>query len=98
MEERYPWYSVVQDQMLQQGDFLISCPVYEPKIPGGLRQDIKLQISGIIQTYDLIILSQSCDLVQGKLERVLVCPVWSMDALEGENEYFKSVKGKEEIR
>ena len=48
--------------------------------------------------YDVVVMSQSCDLEQDKLDLVLVCPHWSLDELGQANEYFKSSKGKEELR
>ena len=43
-------------------------------------------------------MSQSCDLVQGKLELVLVCPVWPFSEFEERSDFFKSRKGKEALR
>jgi len=70
----YPWYEVVSiEDDLMQGDFIKNCPVVIP--PSEIFDDIEVRIIN----YDVVIMSQSCDLVQRKLDLVLVCPVWSMN-------------------
>ncbi len=43
-------------------------------------------------------MSQSCDLVQNKLELVLVCPIWSLSEFENKNPSYKGPKMKESLR
>ncbi len=67
----YPWYEIIESSVeLQQGDFIPECPIVIP--PNNLNSDETLEID--IQLIDSIILSQSCDLVNDKIEIVLVCP------------------------
>jgi hypothetical protein len=74
MVPNFPWYSLVTDNSLEQGDFFFSCGVIEQvPIPKAHPGD-KIQLKANAKDIDLIILSQSCDLTQGKLETVLVCP------------------------
>jgi hypothetical protein len=89
----YPWYEVVSSEDdLMQGDFIKNCPVVIP--PSEIFDDIEVRIIN----YDVVIMSQSCDLVQRKLDLVLVCPVWSMNEFENRSDFFKSKKGKESLR
>jgi hypothetical protein len=89
----YPWYEVVSEEdELMQGDFIKDCPVVIP--PSEISDDIKVRIIN----YDVVIMSQSCDLVQRKLDLVLVCPVWSLNEFEKKSDFFKSKKGKEVLR
>jgi hypothetical protein len=89
----YPWYEVVSgEDELMQGDFIKDCPVVIP--PSEISDDIKVRIIN----YDVVIMSQSCDLVQRKLDLVLVCPVWSLNEFEKKSDFFKSKKGKEALR
>jgi hypothetical protein len=100
MAPNYPWYSVVEGDELEQGDFLFDCPVLEPAIDLFPLEQTGTQ-SGVqarVNLYDVIILSQSCDLVQGKLDIVLVCPHWPLSIFEQTNDFFRSKRGKEEIR
>ena len=90
--EKYPWYEVVDgDESLLQGDFIKKCPLIDP--PKAMSPD---QIIEYIE-YDVVIMSQSCDLVQKKLDLVLVCPVWPLSEFEKRVDFFKSRKGKETL-
>ncbi|MFZ8805662.1 MAG: hypothetical protein ACO2PO_22145 [Candidatus Calescibacterium sp.] len=85
----YPWYEVVSEEdELMQGDFIIDCPVVIS--PSEISDDIKVRIIN----YDVVIMSQSCDLVQRKLDSVLVCPVWPLNEFEKKSKLFKSKNGK----
>jgi hypothetical protein len=91
---QYPWYAVVtREAGLEQGDFILKCPILEPI------HDVQEKTTKANFTeYDVVIMSQSCDLQNGKLSLVLVCPFWSMEAIEQNNPWLKSRKGKERLR
>ena len=83
-----PWFEVVSGSELQQGDVIRRCPV--PVIPSNwllagtasASEDVTAPIVEIkLETYNVIVLSQSCDLVNRKLKSVLVCPFWSLEEL-----------------
>lgn len=76
-----------------QGDFIDTCPVLIPT--SSFREN---DISARVIEYDVIILSQSCDLAHRKLDLVLVSPVWNISELESKSDFFKSRKGKESLR
>jgi len=96
MEKEYPWYDVVNgDEDLLQGDFIQECPVIIP--PSEISDETKVHESRVI-SYNVIIMSQSCDLVQRKIDLVLVCPIWPLSEFEKKSEFFKSSKGKEALR
>jgi hypothetical protein len=92
--EKYPWYEIVEGDSLLQGDFINQCPIVLP--PSTIELGKKV-IAEVIE-YDVIIISQSCDLEQKKLELVLVCPIWSLAEFENKNPSFKSGKMKESLR
>jgi len=48
--------------------------------------------------YDVVVMSQMCDLVQRKLDLVLVCPIWHLSEFENKSDLFKSRTGKEALR
>ena len=82
MTLNFPWYGHVTDNSLEQGDFFFTCQVLEqlritPSNPGD-----KYHVTGNVSEYDVVILSQSCDLTQGKIETVLVCPHWTIEEFE----------------
>lgn len=91
--KEYPWYEVVNgDEALMQGDFIERCPVVIPPLEISHNVEVK------IIEYDVVIMSQSCDLVQRKLDLVLVCPIWPLSEFEKRSDFFKSKKGKEALR
>ena len=74
----YPWYEAVTDDSLEQGDLLPNCPVIRQ--PSNLSELLLNYDSSeplvepvTVDTVDLIIMSQSCDLQQDKIEQVLLC-------------------------
>jgi hypothetical protein len=91
----YPWYEVVnKDAPLEQGDFIQECPIVIP--PQELRYDTAIEVDA--ELYNVIVMSQSCDLVAGKVELVLVCPYWTLDEFEEQDASYKSAKMKENLR
>lgn len=95
MENEYPWYDIVKvNELLHQGDFIYNCPVVIP--PSLISKSKKVSLDVI--EYNVIIMSQSCDLVQRKLDLVLVCPIWPLSEFEQRFNLLKSNNGKERLR
>ncbi len=94
--EAYPWYRVVSaDASCLQGDILRSCPVV---VPATASQFDAEGISAEVLEYDVVILSQSCDLVQRKVDIVLVSPVWELGVMGERSQYLRSRDGREALR
>lgn len=71
----YPWYTLVEVAGdLQQGDFINDCPLVVPPSDFSNIEDLEFEVN----TIDSIILSQSCDLVNGKTEIILVCAYYPL--------------------
>jgi hypothetical protein len=71
----YPWYKFVENtDELQQGDFIPNCPILKPPLSFRPEEEIEVEIDLI----DSIVLSQSCDLANGKINIVLVSPYTSL--------------------
>lgn len=77
MELDYPWYATVEDATLEQGDFIPDCPVLIPPREIQLTQDGTTADIDFF-TYNVVVMSQSCDLAHDKLDLVLLCPVWTL--------------------
>jgi len=88
----YPWYEIVEGEELFQGDIIDSCSLIIP--PPTIKDEVKVDVI----EYDVIIMSQSCDLINRKLELVLVCPIWPLSEFENKNPSYKSPKMKESLR
>jgi hypothetical protein len=80
----FSWYKAGKWSTLEQGDLLTDCPILVPS--GDLTQTLLKAAQGAvlptpydIQFTDLIILSQSCDLVNPNIKQVLLCAHFSAD-------------------
>lgn len=73
----YPWYEIVEGGGLEQGDILKACPILLPAYTDD-DSGIALATAHTFQRFDIVILTQSCDLVNAKLEEVIVCPHWDL--------------------
>lgn len=74
----YPWYQAKDWTDLEQGDLLLSCPVLVPE--GDITEhlmrvteDLTVDIPIAVEVYNLVIMSQSCDLENDKVNQVLLC-------------------------
>jgi hypothetical protein len=79
MAEGGGWYEVVPGSNgLQQGDVLWSCPIIvpAPELTFPLRLDV---IPAVIQRFDIIVATQSCDIKNDKVEEVVVCAHWDLN-------------------
>lgn len=74
MTER-TWYEEVQESgTLRQGDILLDCPVYSiNEVPSSPASEFVPTVN--LVTHHLLVLSQSCDLEQEKVEQVLLAQV-----------------------
>ena len=83
---QYPWYAAGAWDDLQQGDILPDCPVLVPTedlTPHliGIDEDVATGVPIGVETYNLIIMSQSCDLIQASIDQVLLCAFFPADDL-----------------
>lgn len=92
-----PFWRSVNEQGLAQGDLLKDClvPVFTPDY-GTNRQD-KIE-SVPVGEYDLIIVTQSCDLENDKVTLVALCPIWTLPEFEESNPRYKKKGAWEEVR
>ena len=71
----YPWFAEINDDQLEQGDIFEDCPTYLPPDSSTIGSE-----TGVVRwaERDLILLSQSCDLVKGreKISQACLCEVW----------------------
>ncbi len=91
--EKYPWYEIVEEDSILQGDIVNSCPVaIPPRTIGSGKCLVE------VMAFNVIVMSQSCDIEQKKLELALVCPIWSMKEIEIKNPDLQPKKMKESLR
>lgn len=90
-----PFWVKINEQTLRQGDYLPGClvpiPIFDPTTFG---RDSKTQeVDMVISEFDLIILTQSCDLDNRKVDQVVLCPIYPISEYEEANPAFQK-KGK----
>lgn len=83
----------VNDRGLRQGDYLTDCavPVVGSSFP---LADEEI----VVDEFDLIILTQSCDLEQGKADLVAMSPIYSLSEFAANNPKFGQKNLKNELR
>jgi hypothetical protein len=90
------WWEDLEGSDLSQGDYLVACPVlivldsFDPI--EGKESDV------IIEERNLIIMTQSCDLIQNKAKSVALCPIYTLDELTKKNPSYSSKKSWEPVR
>ena len=90
------WYEVVSsDSQILQGDFIEDCPYIRPPkevLKSGDKVNLKVSIA------DGVVMSQSCDLVEDKIDLVLICPLIPLNVLANNSTYFAGQEGKNKLR
>ena len=91
----YPWYCLVNGDELEQGDILEGCPIFLP--PSNLTLN-SLEANFRLTQRNVIVMSQSCDMVKGreKITQVLLCFLWNRS--EHTQGHLSTDKGMEEAR
>lgn len=79
------WYEVVEGSSLEQGDILSRCPVVvsQGDVPTPVDATLPMALPGRVVFFDVVVLSQSCDMAvqpdgRRRVEHVVVCPVWEV--------------------
>ena len=96
------WYRELHcNSEITQGDLIPQCPVllqtpdlYAAIRDGGQESDTTLET----ETYDIVVLSQACDIVNDKIDSIVVCAVWPLRELMSSNDYYNSSDGRESLR
>ena len=97
----FPWYEIIRSSdNVTQGDIIPNCHIPFPKIdvyhsiisgeevPGAVR----------VETADVIVLSQACDIENDKINSIVLSPVWPLTDLMKINGHYNSSNGKESLR
>lgn len=66
------WYDLVQGESIEQGDILRDFEIVVPSHVTGDSIDVE------VKTFDVIVMTQTCDIAQGKVPSLLLCPVWDL--------------------
>jgi hypothetical protein len=90
----FDWYELCPEDnnSLEQGDLILECPIVIP--PGPIEEGDSIEID--VKEINSIVLTQSCDLANDKIEIVLVCQYYPLlywlDSLPAEQQGKKARK------
>lgn len=92
------WWETVHGPSLAQGDVLFDCvvPVMPDHVSVVPSQVGRFAFHGDV--YDLVVLTQSCDLENGKAPLVALCPIFTLEAWEIVNPAFRQRGRWEQVR
>ena len=88
------FWEAVSETSLRQGDYLLDCPVPVFQLPLDETGQQTYRVAG----YDLIVLTQSCDLENEKIELVATCPIFPLADYEAVNPSLAKKGRWEEVR
>ena len=91
------WWQSVSGRNLAQGDLLPDCllPVFVAPTANQSADDLQ-EVS--VLTQRLIVVTQSCDLENNKVQFVALCPIHSLEEFAGLNHHFQKSKNWETVR
>lgn len=105
MSQEYPWYESVEGDEIQQGDFIDACKVVIPKysLHEMNRETVTTdtfpyEVESEFDILNVVIVNQSCDLYNKKIDNVLVCQRWSYKEVVEHNPKFKQKQVFDRIR
>jgi hypothetical protein len=78
MEQIYPWYESVNGNELDQGDLFFKCPIFLPDKSWQYIEGQEEVVVGV-EIFDVVVMTQSCDLAHDKIDEVIVCPHWDIN-------------------
>ncbi len=82
MSPDYPWYEKVNGDSLFQGDLIENCPILQPPTDIPLEDNATVPEEVGYQKYDVVVMSQSCDLLADKLDHVLLSSYWTVSRMK----------------
>jgi hypothetical protein len=94
MTKNKQWYEIARDENILQGELLYNCPIIMP--PSNYR-DLRKVKSDILE-YDIVVMSQSCDLILKKIDLVLLSPFYPLSEVADKYQFLNDNKGKEHLR
>jgi hypothetical protein len=73
----YPWYETIStsSKEIMQGDLILNCPLITP--PSKYNSNDRIEVE--VKELNCVVMTQSCDLENKKVEIVLVCPYYTLD-------------------
>jgi len=96
----YKWYDEISNSSIEQGDIIENCNILMPNeqhyqaILDSKENEEPLDVKEI----NGIILSQSCDIQNEKIDSIILCPIWPLKEFAKKDDWHKSSKAREDLR
>jgi len=91
----FEWYDLVIGSELEQGDILENVDIYVPLPELDRQQDI---VPTVVETHDMIVLTQSCDIPKDVCKNIVACPIWTLEEAKQAVPHFRTKNGLEDLR
>jgi len=98
---QYEWYKEVSgNEHLEQGDIIEKCNFLIPGMEHykAILENVETETPIDIKEVNAIILSQSCDIANNKIDSIILCLIFPFAELAGEGKPFQSSKEREVLR
>jgi len=101
VDETYPWYNFINNESIEQGDLFFNFPVIEPV--DHIQLDTEQTPEVIVKDYDVVVMTQSCDIAEDKVDHIILCPHFDIEGRidisksSGENT-FNNIKAGRQVR
>ena len=86
------WYSIVDNEEIQQGDFFFNLDIPVVNDTSADPPEVDMQ------TFDAIVMTQSCDIQKKKMEHLILCPVLEVKEVAKEHPEMASNGGMNDLR
>jgi len=97
----YKWYDDVQaGSSIEQGDIIENCNIIIPNEQHyqAILENRENEVPVDIIEINGIILSQSCDIQNDKIDSIIFCPIWSLRKFMEKGDSFSGSKAREDLR
>lgn len=97
----YPWYDLCSGRELWQGDFLDSCHIVVPLAGESLIRAASGdadELTSELVTYDLVVMTQSCDLIVPDSDFIACCPRYGWRQFVEDNPRFRGKDQRDSLR
>lgn len=98
----FDWYTEIAfSDEITQGDIITNCIIPLPNVElynAVLESKEEVPASIEVKKANIMVLSQACDIVNDKVDSIVVCPIWPLEILIETNDYFKASGARESLR
>ncbi len=98
----FEWYQEIEaSDEITQGDILTNCAIPIPNISvydAVLGDNDSVEEAIDVNSANVIILSQACDIQNDKINTIVLCPIWPLKTLIEEIPYYRGSDARESLR